>query len=83
VDRNTVFATIEGERSYQDKMSNGKVLPIEGEILLIDNYLQQAKSAYTKTRNDDEETPTREVIRKIAAICVRCMEHHGSPPRIY
>jgi hypothetical protein len=87
MDRSTVFATIEGERAYQEKMNEesgdkNKILPIESELLLIDNYLQQAKNAYTQTRGDSQETPIREV-RKIAAICVRCMEHHGAPPRVY
>lgn len=79
MDRSTVFATIEGERAYQEKMNEeNKILPIEGEFLLIDNCLQQAKNAQTKS-----DASTREIIRKIAAICVRCMEHHGAPPRIY
>lgn len=80
--RSTVYKLIDGERKYQNEIGGAKrVLPIEGEIILLQTYLRKAENAYTETFGDSKELSTMDVIRKLAGICVRCMENHETPPR--
>lgn len=79
--REDVYVLIDGEREYQKVRGARRVLPVEGEIILIRTYLQKAESAYTHTFGDSKELPTMDVVRKIAGICVRCMENHETPSR--
>lgn len=80
--REEVYKLIDGERKYQDNVGGAKrVLPIEGEMILLRTYLQKAEKAYTETFGDPTELPTMDVIRKIAGICVRCMENNDTPER--
>jgi hypothetical protein len=82
--RQEVYNVIDGERDYQDAQRPDRftesVLPVSGELLCIRTYLGYADNSYT---NNPGEAPieTLEHIRKIAAMCVRAMEHHGAPPR--
>lgn len=79
--RDEVYDLINKEREYQDGLGCHPI-PLEGELLLLEEYVRKARTAYTETMGDQSETPTRDVIRKIAAIAVRCLEFHGAPPRV-
>lgn len=81
MERKEVYELIDGERDYQAEMGARRVLPIEGEMLLLSTYLRKAETVYAETFGDPGEMPTMDVIRKIAAIAVRCMENHPTPPR--
>lgn len=50
-----------------------------GELILFETYLRRAFDAWTDNPGNE---PALDVIRKLAAICVRCMEHHGAPARV-
>src|SRR5690242_12518169 len=82
--RKEVYTVIDGERDYQDAQRPDRftepVLPVAGELICIQTYLTEAQNLYTKSPG---ETPKAGLdnIRKIAAMCVRAMEHHGAPPR--
>lgn len=74
-----VFLTIDGERKYQDTLTD-RVLSIGEEILLLQEYATRAREVWT----EDFEYPEAEAledIRKLAAIALRCLEHHGAPKR--
>lgn len=79
--RNEVFELINGERAYQDTLRGNLIPSIEQELLLLEEYCLRARKTYSDTFGDPTEEPTRDFIRKIAGIAVRCMEHHGAPPR--
>lgn len=81
MNRNEAHAVIDSERVYQDKMAGTYTLPLEGELLLLESYAQQARDVYMRTFGDPSELATCEMIRKIAAIAQRCIENHGAPPR--
>lgn len=85
--RNQVYELIDGERQYQgalgkelewsqDKVPRG--LAVDGELVLLKVYLDKAYTAFANSNNYDASL---DAIRKLAGICVRCMEHHGAPPR--
>jgi len=77
--RQEVYSAIDGERAHQDGL-NPKVLSIGEEIALALRYTNKALESWS----DDFNPPEQEALatlRKLAAICVRCMEHHGAPKR--
>ncbi len=80
IPRKCVFTRIEEERDYQDIL-NKKVMTVGEELVLIQNYMRTAQDAYGDTFGDPHEEPTLHELRKIAAIAIRCMEHHGAPER--
>lgn len=79
--RAEVYRTIDGERDYQDRVwqesgANGNgVLSIGEQILLIEEYAAQARTAWS--REAAPEMDALGIIRKIAAIAVHAMEDHG------
>lgn len=80
--REEVYSLIDGERSYQDTLWGGRPhddFKSAGDFLIyIEDYLRKAKTAYTTEAGNG---PTMEVIRKITALGVACMEVHGAPAR--
>ena len=82
--RNEVYRAIDSERDYQnalgcDRVEKWEVPHTTGEELsLIATYLRRAQDAYADRPGD---AAALEVVRKIAGMCVRCMENHGAPSR--
>ena len=74
-----VYRLIDGERDYQDaqaKQWDHKGVPsAEGEILMMEEYIAKARTAWT-TGADDETS--LDMIRKVIGMGVRCLENHGS-----
>lgn len=81
--REDVYKLIDGEREYQKKLRTlgEQGFPVEEEMVLLRVYLRKAEDIYAETFGDPKEVPTMNVIRKIAGICVRCMEYHDTPAR--
>jgi hypothetical protein len=74
-----VIEAIRSERQYQEKIWPNQ-LKVGEEILVMEEYLKRARKEWS-----GEQAPeyrTLEIIRKIAAVAFRCLEHHGAPPRI-
>jgi len=80
--REHVFDCITSEREYQDKTvqkwNHKGHPPIAAELLMMEEYLLKARTAWCNTRDDAE---TLDVLRKIAGIAVRCLENYGAVPR--
>ncbi len=73
-----VMDAIEGERAYQRGLNeNDADMSIAAELLLLEEYIQRARVIWVGSFGDARETATRDVIRKVAGIAVRCMENHG------
>jgi hypothetical protein len=85
--RDQVYAVINGERDYQDagignakRHENQPPVMTPGEYLLcMEECLQQARTRWYKP---DGSAQCLDSIRKVAALAVACMEHHGAPARI-
>jgi hypothetical protein len=71
-----VAQAIAEERKYQESMS-GKKLTVGEELMLMEEYVMRARQQWTDTFGDDTEAPTRDMIRKIITIGVRCLTNHG------
>jgi len=76
-----VLDAIKGEREYQDKlwgdaMSGGRH-EVPGWILYIEDYLHEARSAVSRYASPECDEKALHTMRKIAAMCVACMEQNG------
>lgn len=74
------FDALIGERKYQENF-NSRVLSVGEELCLIQCYINKAMEAYADTLNAPSEPATMDIIRKIGAMCLRAMEHHGAIKR--
>ena len=79
-----VFDRLRDEREYQDsfvdKYSHKGNPSVEAEILMMEEYLALARSAWVKTKGDDAAL---DILRKVAGIAIRCFENHGCPARCF
>lgn len=73
-----IMDAIDGERAYQRELNeNDADISIAAELLLLEEYIQRARAIWIGSIGDGRETATRDAIRKVAGIAVRCMENHG------
>ena len=81
MDRPQVFELLAGERKYQDDIKgnmNHKGVPtIEAEILMMEQYLLDARTKWVNSHGNTQPAS----MRKVAGMAVRCFENHGCPPR--
>jgi len=77
-DRDQVYAAINQERDYQDKLpatrTDGKQRSVGDYCTMMTYYAGQLVAAWTENPGD---TQAMDVMRKIAGIAVRAMEEHG------
>lgn len=80
--RQEVYDLIDGERAYQQSFWTpekiGREQTVGDYLTLIRRYSALADAAYADKEGDQ---PALDVMRKIAAIAVHCMEDHGAPAR--
>lgn len=80
--RGMVYKAIDSERNYQLKRwgVNGEDAKHSvGDFLTyMDDYLSEAKH---RASREDGDTGSLEVLRKVVALGVACMEQHGAPMR--
>lgn len=73
-ERELAYLAIDKERNYQDKKWGTVPYPLLQEIDLIVAFSHKLEDATGKTE-------PREIVREIAALCVRVMENHGTVER--
>lgn len=80
--RSDVYKLIDGERDYQDALpsdrTDGRKHTVGEFMIMLQYYMDKAVEAWTTNAGDEKSL---DVIRKIAGICVNCMENHDTPPR--
>ena len=78
--RDDVYKLIDGERNYQENASKPsfRKKTVAEELVLIERYARKAGDLWADIIGDED---CLNEIRKIAAICVRCMEHHNTLSR--
>lgn len=82
--RDFVYKAIDGERDYQDSLGPDRREDSESQhsvgdyLTMLSTYLRKAQDEWT---NKPGVTPSLHQVRKLAAICVKCMEQHGAPKR--
>lgn len=75
VDRSEVYASIDRERDYQDRVWPNEFTSVGDVILALEEYVTRARSVWAG--EPAPETGALGMIRKVAAIAVRGMEQHG------
>ncbi len=80
--RAVVYSVIDGERDYQeslpDSRTDGANKTVGDYIVMAERYMRKAIDDWT---DNPGNTQALHQLRKVAAICVRCMEEHGAPFR--
>lgn len=79
-----VYAAIDGERDYQDARKaaegstsfNGKHTPEEF-LIYMNDYLQEANHAAARVWGADCKPRVLDILRKVIALGVACMEENG------
>ena len=77
--REDVYKLIDEERNYQDTLSSD-AMEVGEELALMKVYLDKAFKEWAEDFNQPEQEALA-MVRKLAGICARCMEHHGAPKR--
>lgn len=87
--RAEVYQLIDGEIEYGEQLWEAlprserplrdAEKPVEFWVMHIERYTDTARGGCYGT----DKTPALEAIRKIAALCVRCMENNPTPGRVY
>lgn len=89
MNRSEVYAAIDSERDYQTRVwrenaglePTAPVRTVAEELLMLEDYVARARTAWTNARRDAEVAITTDILRKCAGICVRAMENHGVTKR--
>jgi len=82
--RERAYTAIGNELHYQearakrDNWDHKNVPSVEGEILMIEEYVAKARAAYTNNAGNEQALHE---LRKVAAMCVRAMINHGAYER--
>jgi len=84
--RQQVYEAIDTERAYQDyrwgsDAGHRKGRTIDEFALYLDVYVGKLKVLAATTGDKEQVTEKCDLLRKIAALGVSAMEHHGAPQR--
>lgn len=84
--RAEVYAVVDGEREYQDGLAGTSETDgyhtVSEFILYMEDYIAEARSVASRTWGPDATTKSLDIIRKVTALGVACMEQNGVVPRI-
>ncbi|MEM6746786.1 MAG: hypothetical protein AAF608_05150 [Pseudomonadota bacterium] len=82
--RQAVYTAIDSERDYQDSRWSEEATGRNAIDRSLDEFIlyiqQYAREAGALTTHGNEEEALR-FVRKVAGLCVGCMEKHGAPQR--
>ncbi len=74
---------IVSELAYQsrcaDAWDNANKPSVGEELLLIEEYLAKTRTAFTHNHGNDAALDS---LRKVTAMCIRCLNNHGAPVRV-
>lgn len=88
MDRNQVYALIDGERAYQDSRWNSNTTASEGRhtasewVLYMEHYLTLARTKASTLPEPQSTVETMDMLRKVVALGVAGMEQLGAPARV-
>jgi hypothetical protein len=81
--RSEVYATLDGERAYQDTRWDPVAHQHSPEewIVYIEDYLNEAKHILSRESYETCHEKAMHIMRKVTAMGVCCMEQNGAPKR--
>lgn len=86
--RAEVYAALDSERAYQDSRWTAETTTSEGRhtfeewIVYMEDYLQEAKHVLSRKAAQHAQPEAAQIMRKVTAMGVACMEQHGAPKRV-
>lgn len=86
-EREHVYAAIDSERNYQEALRQASTAfpgghEIPAYLLFMDDYMRVAKHVNSTDWSPECAVRTLDIIRKVVALGVACMEEHGAPFRV-
>lgn len=85
--RTEVYEAINTERTYQDSRWNANTTSTEGKhsvtefLVYMQDYVNEALHVVTRNGEPYASNAALDIVRKVAALGVVCMEQHGAPKR--
>jgi hypothetical protein len=82
VARYEVYDAIDTERAYQDRKWGNQAdnpPPIDSFATYVAAFTNKLLATCSTSNSSTERL---DAFRKVAALCVACMEHHGAPRRV-
>lgn len=86
MNRKGVYKLIDGEREYQQDLEKDPSRhdsnynhTVGDYLVLLNSYVAKANTAWS---DNADVLPALDIIRKIAGICVHCMEDYETPARV-
>ncbi len=85
--RQEVYEAIDSERDYQERRwtpettTSGGQHSIEAWVVYLQDYLTECIHQLSRNGRPMANDLALDTIRKLAAMCVACMEQHGAPKR--
>lgn len=85
--RTEVYKALDSERDYQDKRWNPKTTRTGGEhsasewLAYMEDYIDEAQHILARESDEVAMPKVMNIVRKVTAMGVVCMEEHGAPPR--
>lgn len=73
-----ILSALSHEREYAIRKYNSSPRPVSEHLLLIEQYLKDAKTAWTRYSGDDRALHE---LRKAGAMLLQCLSEHGCPWR--
>ena len=88
ITREEVYAAIDGERAYQEmRLARDGSTDPQGQhspeefLLYMENYLNEAKHVAARVWGPECRPRILDIVRKVTALGVSCMEQNGAPRR--
>lgn len=81
MNRKDVYAIIDGEREFQDSKPARPVSDADTSVAEWLTYIEYHLNAAKGNVYHLDRVAALSSIRKIAALCVACMENNNTPPR--
>lgn len=81
IQRADVYSVIDGERAYQDSLSSTSETDghhtVPEFILYMEDYIAEARSVASRTWGPEAKIKALDIVRKVTALGVACMEQNG------
>ncbi len=85
--RQEAYAAIDSERDYQDRRWNANTTTTAGKhsatefLVFMRDYVEEALHTVSREGEPAASEKALEIVRKVTALGVSCMEQHGAPHR--
>ena len=79
--RTQTYAAVDSEREYQESRWPGHTHEIESYLLYMQDYMNECIHVISRSDGSTAYPIALNIIRKVTALGIACMEQHGAPIR--